>query len=412
MLARFTPPSIRAALAAATVTMIASACAAPEAETPAVVSQSAAAVSRSAPCAVDGPRELLITDPRVVGDAMARDGGPWSFEHLVTAMTPSGMTPSAFVLSWLEQWDSQASVNGFPVATTSEMRTQVICPWIIASGGSCDEKSFSATELDLRRAPFTLVAIVNRIDLRGTGRDRATAGEGRLVFGIAGRAFTTIFEYALPAGDDGVLGWATAWHDLTGAGDAKSFGPAYRAALAKLTEKFAGKNAFPGRPNGSALNQLRTNEIGIVPAWNLREFSLDRRGTLQITTTKQTPDGSLAASPALTSFLRTNRAGVISGDYEVPGAWLGGESFEPFFWNPGDLAASDEPLRKAFALNTCNGCHTSETNTGFFHVSPTGDVSTWLRDVDLPRRVTDLRGLVCEDAPDLERAALPRARVH
>src|SRR5690606_792741 len=106
--------------------------------------------------------------------------------------------------------------------------------------------------LDLSKAPFRLLAIVNRIDLRSDGGGyggggviggpiRAAdapgamiapdamiapapmpvhAGEGRFVFGVLdpqGRPlpFTVIFEYELPASDPReVLGWARSWHAL------------------------------------------------------------------------------------------------------------------------------------------------------------------------------------------------------
>ena len=57
-----------------------------------------------------------------------------------------------------------------------------------------------------------------------------------------------------------MLGWANAWHAL---GALPFPSEEYNAALQAITERFAGRGAMPGRPNGSALNQLRTNEIDL-----------------------------------------------------------------------------------------------------------------------------------------------------
>ena len=60
----------------------------------------------------------------------------------------------------------------------------------------------SSGELDLDRAPVTLEAIVNRLDVRDLSV--GSGGEGRFVFGINGPGgfplqATLIFEYNLPA---------------------------------------------------------------------------------------------------------------------------------------------------------------------------------------------------------------------
>ena len=70
---------------------------------------------------------------------------------------------------------------------------------------------------------------------------------------------------AKPAGEAAsdsaaVLAWAKRWHAL----GKLSFGSEYNDALQGVTELFAGKNAAPERPSGSALNQLRTNEVALA----------------------------------------------------------------------------------------------------------------------------------------------------
>ena len=83
-----------------------------------------------------------------------------------------------------------------------------------------------------------------------------------------------IFEYKLPAATDAdVLGWANAWHAL---GAMPFPSEEYNAALQAITDRFTGRGARPGHPNGNAINAVRTNEIdfGDNGVWQLREFEL------------------------------------------------------------------------------------------------------------------------------------------
>lgn len=379
-------------------------------------------------CTVDSKRELLIVDDSVRLDPWATGTGPWSFAHLVSQMAPAGQDPSAFVLAWLESWAAASSINGFPVSSASRLRDEVICPWAARSGTPCDGKG--KVHLDLSQAPFQLIAVVNRVDLRRGGYAAADAGEGRFVFNVLSASggplsFTVIFEYGLPTSNgQNALSWAKAWHALSEAPDADSFGPMYRAALRAITDGFTARNASPGRPNGSALNQVRSNEIGIALDWNLREFHLSgRNGALLQGVTKETPHlatfNALPRAAELRADLEAHRQEVLDGAYHVPAAWLGGEALEIARWNPADLGSTDEALRHAFALNTCDGCHTRETNTGFTHLRASGSsvsISPWLATVDLPRRVLDMEGIVCGDPAFIdartEKTKAPSARPH
>src|SRR5262249_51208324 len=158
-------------------------------------------------------------------------------------------------------------------------RNLVLDPWPRTPDG----------EIDLDRAPLELLAIVNRIDLRDL--DKGQAGEGRFVFGVLDpfgfpQSFTVIVEYQLPAAtQQDVLDWAASWHALS----SHPFpSEEYNAALEALTLRFSGRNAAPGKPNGSALGQLRTNEIALEPRWQLREFTLGADGFLHESTIKLT----------------------------------------------------------------------------------------------------------------------------
>ena len=70
---------------------------------------------------------------------------------------------------------------------------------------------------------------------------------------------TLILEYNIPAGSQAeILDLANAWHALR----ALPFpSEEYNAALQAVTERFTARNAAPGRPNGSALGQIRTNDF-------------------------------------------------------------------------------------------------------------------------------------------------------
>ena len=124
-----------------------------------------------------------------------------------------------------------------------------------------------------------LLAIVNRFDLRSTGN----AGEGRFVFGVLDAAgnpmqFTVILEYKLPAANAAaVQTWANDWHAL---GALALGSAAYRTKLQQITHKFSKRGAFPGRPNDSAISQVRSNEIALAFPWELRELHLTTTGQL------------------------------------------------------------------------------------------------------------------------------------
>jgi hypothetical protein len=127
------------------------------------------------------------------------------------------------------------------------------------------------------------------------------------------------------------------------------------------------------------LNQIRTNEISMGSPWQLREFNIAGDGLPVLVPTKKTPRDEFAHDKLqiLTQFLQQN-APVITqqGTHEVPAqfagqAFLAGKTEAPtsnFKWLPG--TAVPEGTRRAFSLNTCNGCHAGETQTSFTHIFP------------------------------------------
>src|SRR5262245_38575285 len=166
---------------------------------------------RGFPWLVDPVRELLITDVSVVEDpartynpctGAGTPMGPWTFGKLMTEMAnqpATGIDPSDFTLHWLQQWSTDRVINGFTVTNRATgLNNVIINPWPKLANG----------KLDLSKAPFRLLAIVNRIDLRGsTAYGSGNAGEARMVFGLItcnpvppqkeAEPFTVIFEYGI-----------------------------------------------------------------------------------------------------------------------------------------------------------------------------------------------------------------------
>jgi len=128
----------------------------------------------------------MITDPGVVDDP-ARTFNPctsagipmgiWTFGHLMTEIAnqaSTGVDPSDFALNWLNALTVPQTVNGWSVAQRPGI-PGFINSWPKLANG----------KLDLSKAPFLLLAIVNRVDLRGSFvyGGGGNAGEARFVFG-------------------------------------------------------------------------------------------------------------------------------------------------------------------------------------------------------------------------------------
>ncbi|MDP1914723.1 MAG: CARDB domain-containing protein [Myxococcales bacterium] len=326
------------------------------------------------PIVVNADAELMIRNLLVVEDPIRTNwsgsltnpsDGAWTFGRLMTVMAGQN-DPELFVRTWLAQWDTTQTVNGLPVPPRP-MNALVTQPWLAASGGA---------RLDLRRAPFRLLAIVNRMDLRDL--TRGSAGEGRFVFGVLGAGgnqlqFTVILEFNLPATTQAdVDRWAADWHAL----GAQPIGsPGYNQALETITSRFAGPAVSPTRPNGSAINQVRSNEIALSAPWELREFRLNAAGQLLQVPVAQTTDLPFNNSPALAQFINTNTAALLTDTHVVPATFngapfLAGSALTNFGHTWRAPGITNNEARFHFSVNTCNGCHAGETNTPFLHVFP------------------------------------------
>jgi hypothetical protein len=332
------------------------------------------------PHPVDAEKELIIRDLRVVeSDRATRVGGPWHIGTLLSNMAPANVSASAFTLRWLRTWESPQTVeNNGVIPPRPGIRDLVINPWLGSQVGQPD----SQVQLDWNRAPFRLLAIVSRTDLAKVSPQRVeSAGEGRFVFGVLDSStqktlFTVIFEYSLQANSLGqIRDWAKAWHHL---GTLPNFDETYLATLQRITDAYAGGGIAPSRVNGSALNQLRTDEIALAFPWELREFGLSTTdGSLKPTTVQVTPDISFNGTATLAAFLTANRAAILATNHAIPQDFQGA-SFRAAAslndkprWNaPG---FENGKVRFLFGLATCSGCHGVETGLApftFTHIDP------------------------------------------
>jgi hypothetical protein len=280
-------------------------------------------------------------------------------------MAPTPELAPAMVEAMLSSFLRQQTVNGFTLPPRSGVQ-QVL-----------DSMRGPDGRLDLSRPAFRLLAIVNRIDLHDLSA--STAGEGRFVFGFApfGQTLqaTLIIEYNIPATTQAeITDLANAWHALT---TLPFPSEDYNEALQRVTERFTARNAAPGRVNGSALGQIRTNDFFALSfAWEFREFHLDATsGMLVPAPVAQTPDRSFNFSDRLGRFVLANQAAILTEKHPVP------PMFEGSAFQGGSVDASDfftwqvpgvsPELRNRFARNTCNGCHTfSETGGAEFQIGP------------------------------------------
>jgi hypothetical protein len=387
-------------------------------------------------CTIDRQAELVITSLPVVEDPVrTAPGGAWHFGTLMKAMA-GNQDPSTLVRQWLRTWNTAQTVNGMPLPARAQMQTLVLGPWEQRSGGA-------NKPLDFNTAPFRLLAIINRMDLRQPG---VQAGEGRFVFGVLDAQgkpleFTVILEYALPGSSpEAILAWARDWHALgqLGLGSAN-----YKAKLQQLTDRFAAAGVMPTRPFGSAINHVRTNEAALSTLWEMRDYALSAEG-LKPSAVALTPDLGFNNSAALGNFIRANEEAILAEQYQVPAIFSGTPFLaagirvpdETFFWRAPSVSIE---ARHKFSLNTCSGCHTGETKTEFNHILPraagqASNLSLYMRGVsvkdplgnvtrtfdDMGRRAEDMAALVCGSGNMLNASGdglppasnLPRSRVH
>ncbi|MCP3105234.1 hypothetical protein LZ198_40830 [Myxococcus sp. K15C18031901] len=342
-------------------------------------------------------KSLIITHPNVINDPTrtydpctntGNPSGVWTFNHLMTEMASTFTTPANLTQQWLNKWSTAQIINGWTVPARTSVNTRILTPWPKVGG-----------QLDMTKSGFKLVAIVNRLDLgkgAGTGGYGGSSGGGELRFvfaavdrsaGCVVRELLTIFEYEVPKTScSAVRTWAQGWMGLSSPSMVLG-SPAYNAALEALTEQVVVAGAAPAKPNGNAINQIRTNDFMLGSPWELREFHLNPGPAfLTETETVLTPGDTRNNQPIFRDFVNTNEAAILANTYSVPATFLssnflGANPRIPLpsstFWRATGIL--NNTARHKFSLNTCNGCHARETSTpDFTHISETGALSPFL----------------------------------
>jgi hypothetical protein len=364
---------------------------------------------------VDPERAFVIRNTKVVNNP-SRTSDPclasptekplvWNFGYLLSKLSSNFSNLAA---NWLSTWSGDSTVNGQPVSAP-QTADGLTLPGVLLQEWA--DASWPPPALSVSKAPFRLLAIVNRFDLRTNVFFGANfAGELRFVFtpldfnaprenptttktcglmGIPGSPNsaqaldTVILEYGVfLTSQPAIRDWATKWRTLgqTAWGTSAQL-TNYLNQLQALTDSVVNKGA------GSLL-RVRTNEAIISGGpWHMREFTL-QNGVLVPATVKQTPDFlNLNGSKVVAQWILANMAAINRRDFidlraNLPDqfsglAFLGAESLNVTSsgfggdergsaWRPFDsLMDYTNPqvvsARHLFALGTCNGCHGFET---------------------------------------------------
>jgi len=304
----------------------------------------------------------------------------WSFASLMGSVggSPDDASTAKFIRDWLALFDQRQTLpNGLYAVERPQVAAQIAKPW-------ADDWNY-----DPAHAPFRLLAIVNRMDLRVSplliGEN---AGEIHFVFGAidvtkgkdcAPLPMTVILEFGVRVpSPDALKQMAGDWIDLSGYDPG---GQMYRDKLARLLHRTIAPNVRPGaKPNGSAIDHIRTNEALGGQNWEMREFQLAAGTGADLVEANMTltPTSSLIGTPQLALFLASIGHDIALQDYWVPlyfpgasTALLGSVALPRGLANSPPVSG---PHPSDFSFNTCTGCHGGDatTNTGkFTHIDPT-----------------------------------------
>jgi hypothetical protein len=311
-------------------------------------------------------------------------------------------TLSDFVKGWLSKWETGRTINGDKVDARKLVDDKILNPWLNRSAKS----GSPAGQLNMKFAPFKLLAIVNRFDLRERFGG-IPCGEGRIIFCLIDTTcskaedFTVIFEYGIPKPDvcDSLHAWAQQWYNLKKF-DVGSAG--YNNALQAITDQFTLCGDDSTKPNQNCLDALRTNDRALSPTpvqCEFREFQLNASDNkLRQATVSNAPQDRYNVqvdNPAVerwVAWTNQNKRDIIDNHVLVPVTFLdspllGGKTtilgpttgdprkVNVYHWDgtePKGSAAfiKSGQARQLNSLNACSGCHAGETQTNFNHVDP------------------------------------------
>jgi hypothetical protein len=357
-------------------------------------------------------QSLVITDLQVTRNttrtqdpcnaAAGAENKVWTIGHLLKREAEkNGLNPETYATNWINAWSGTVTINGqtVPPLIGPSVRTW----WQRFAGGG--------TALPLHKAPFYLLAIVSRLDLRKhRPNGEPLGGEVRFVFGVLAAnevnppcptlssdgVSTLIFEYSPAKTDENqVQDFGRRWLDLS-----TLTGSAYRSALQTLTEEVV---------NSGRLLRIRTNESPGNGEWTLGEFEPNATTKyMQRSTIKQSPTMALAGgtSQQLSDWIWQNRSELSANafdfeigsqgnnqpiaSYWVPNTFPGTSTFfrgslnllpgnPPQFWtgpvptgtNSEEQAWDWPNARFRFSVGTCRGCHGQDAGANLFHIQPT-----------------------------------------
>jgi hypothetical protein len=248
------------------------------------------------------------------------------------------------------------TINGFTATARTVVRDEILNVWPVDQNG----------ELSMADAPFRLLGIFNRVDLRESSyTNGSSAGELRFVYCFTDgcsshpRPFLVIFEYRVNKVGCDVQTWGQQWAALS---DLQLGSTQYLDLLSQLTREVTDVYS---NPQGHQLAQLRTNEF-IERPWELREFVTPGPGFLVQKSVAVTPDLSQNFTSWLSNVVNSGPAPPAVPTFSA--LEEGASSLNPiaFFWEAPGIA--DNNKRHLFSLNTCNACHGRETLTDFTHV--------------------------------------------
>lgn len=293
--------------------------------------------------------------------------GAWTFGTLIKNMANepvTGISAKNFIRNWLDIWRQELKVGSFANGNTLNIDPYnnvigrvdilefVIWPWITRANINNIPLPTAETydwlnnwkdywdDMDeeqlLKYAPFKLMAIVNRLDLRSnisySNGNIPNAGETRFIFtlinpvtgmppvhdNINGPTFNcnasgaidwvgmnVILEYGNPFTTECEMKlFAQQWYDLSALTPGQASG--FNDQLEMITNQVTNANAGGTKNfNRSAINQIRTNEkilsslfvpsggascsIWSDPNWELRQFELGDDGYLEQVVLTNTP---------------------------------------------------------------------------------------------------------------------------
>ncbi len=338
----------------------------------------------------------VVADPTRTFDVCNTNGtgnnvnpdGPWTFKTLMSNManTPvTGVSAQLFIWNFLSRWLSNqtalnpdGSPNAFPIPNRLTGSNAFLTNPVDLPGWNPTDPS----TLDLNQLPFRLLAIVYRPDLPSSGiygSSSTTPSEIRFVFGLLNRAngacqpnqagLSVIMEYADQTSCLGLHNRANQFITLD-TGNPAFPSPAYNAALQAITNNVTNANAAPTRANGSALNQVRTNEVTFASSstpglWELRQFDINAAShELLPNSLNQTPDVSFIGTKKLADCINDPTSPFAMPppcNVTVPVNWEMGpfltasnDYVQTFFFNAPGVPALN---RWNFSANTCGGCH-------------------------------------------------------